>query len=102
MEAQRQSAGAVVPPAPLFPGGPVSVGRTTSCPLPSRHPLVELLSADGGDSVNIRPIPYICLPVRLLGGRRRGVDRALFRESNEFENGLNILVGFTSSGYLDV
>ena len=39
--------GAVVPPAPKSCDGPVSVGRTVSFPLPSRHPLVELLCADG-------------------------------------------------------
>ena len=47
----------------FVPGGPVSVGRIVSCPSPSRHPLVELLCADGGDFVNVRnPIPRISLP----------------------------------------
>ena len=83
------------------PDGPVSVGRTASCPLPSRHPLVELLCADGGDFVNVRdPIPYISLPERLLG-RRCGVDCALVRESNECVFGLHYLGGFASSGYFD-
>ena len=38
----------------------------------------------------------------LLGGRRRAVDRALFRKLNERVYGLNSLGGFTSSGYFDV
>ena len=60
--------------------GPVSVG----CPLSSRHPLVELQCAEGGDFANVRdPIPYISLPGRLLGGRCRGVDRPLFRKLKE-------------------
>ena len=68
----------------LLPDGPVMVGRIVSCPLPSRHPLFELLRADGGDCVNVRdPIPYISLPESLLGGRRRVVDRALFRALNQ-------------------
>ena len=37
----------------FLPGGPVSVGRIVRCPLPSRHPLVDLLCADGGDFANV-------------------------------------------------
>ena len=83
----------------FLPVGPVSVGRIVSCPLPSRHPHVELLCADGYGPVNYRdPIPYISLREPLLGGRRRSVDRALLRELNECVSGLNFLGGVTSSG----
>ena len=72
--------------------GAVSVGRTVSCPLPSRHPLVELLCSDGGDFVNVRdPILHISLPEPLLGRRHLAVDRALFRKYNERVYGLNFL-----------
>ena len=65
----------------LLPGGLVSVGRIVRWPLPSGHPLVELLCADGGDCVDVRdPILYISIPELLLSGRRCGVDRALSRE----------------------
>ena len=45
---------------------------------------------------------YFSIPESLLGGRRRVVDRALYRELNECVNWLNFLGGFTSSGYFDV
>ena len=78
-------------------------GRTASYHLSIRHPLVDLLCADGGDLVNVRnPMPYISLPERLLVGRRRGVDRALVRGLDECVYGLNFLGGFTSPWYLDV
>ena len=78
------------------------VGRTASCLLPGRHPLVELLCAGGGDFADVRdPIPCISLPERLLGGRRRCVDRALFRDLNACVYGLHFLGGFTFSMYLD-
>ena len=87
----------------LPPGVSVSVGRAASCNLPSRHLLVELLCADGGGFVFVRdPIPFILLPERLLGGRRRVANCALLRELNECVYGLNFLGEFISSGYLDV
>ena len=62
----------------FLPGGPVSVGRIVSCPVPSQHPLVELRFADGGDFANVcDPILDISLPESLLG-----VDRALLPELN--------------------
>ena len=68
----------------FLPGGLASAGRIVRCPLPSRHPLVELLCADGGDFVNVCDrIPYISIPESLLCERRHGVDRALFRKLNE-------------------
>ena len=87
----------------LLPGGSMSVGRTASCPLPSRHPLVGLLCADGDEFVNVRdPIPCVSPPERLLGGRCRGVDRALLLELNEGVGGLSFLGGLTSFGCFDV
>ena len=85
------------------PGVSVSVGGAASCTLTSRHLLVELLCADGVGFLFVRaPIPFIFLPERLLGGRRRVANRALLRELNECVYGLNFLGGFMSSGYLDV
>ena len=68
----------------FLPCGAFSVDWIVGCPLPSRHPLVELLCTDGGDFVNVRdPILRISLPEPLLGGRRQAVDRALCRNLNE-------------------
>ena len=56
----RRAASADIMTNFLF-GGPVSVGRIVSCPLPSRHPLHSTLPCgDGSDFVNVRdPTPNI-------------------------------------------
>ena len=65
------STGAAVPhhERNFLPGGPVSVGRINSCPLPKRTPSRRAaVTADGGDYVNVRdPIRCMSLPESSVG-----------------------------------